>query len=70
MKYAGYPAFLTSLQWCRCAEGKRRCIRILQVQPSKADAPLEACPQGKVPFVTIIFHCGKKIHHKLFINFI
>jgi len=49
------PAFLTSLQWCRCAESKRRCILILQVQLSKAYVPLEACPQGKVLFDKIVF---------------
>jgi len=36
-----------------CEEIKRRCIRILQVKISEADAPLGMRPQGKPPFLRL-----------------
>jgi len=42
------------------AKSKRRCIRILQVQPSAADAVLGARPQGKACIVKLHKHTAIK----------
>ncbi len=57
-----YPAYFTRFQRRRCEEIKRRCIRILQVKISEADAPLGTCPQGK-PFFTELRYTLKNPSH-------